>query len=143
MFTRNNNDGVALCVPFGDGWYRVLAWDRRREQAPLREPVTAAEMRSAFDRIAGTDFGMGEPRCMMVGHSQAVRLLQRFAIRSVLTLRPARLAVGGRLTGLGIANPAGKGAHPWAGRRAPDLASADRRARAPRRLRRLGRRRAQ
>jgi 2-polyprenyl-6-methoxyphenol hydroxylase-like FAD-dependent oxidoreductase len=24
MFTRNNNDGVVLCVPFGDGWYRVL-----------------------------------------------------------------------------------------------------------------------
>ena len=62
MFNRNNNDGVVLCVPFGDGWYRVLTWDRLRERAPLTEPVSAAEMRDAFRRIAGTDFGMGEPR---------------------------------------------------------------------------------
>jgi 2-polyprenyl-6-methoxyphenol hydroxylase-like FAD-dependent oxidoreductase len=62
MFARNSNEGVVLCVPFGDGWYRVIAWDRLREQAPLDEPVTAAEMRSVFNRIAGTDFGMGEPR---------------------------------------------------------------------------------
>ena len=62
MFARNNDEGVVLCVPFGDGWYRVIAWDRLREQAPLDEPVTSAEMRSAFLRIAGDDFGMGEPR---------------------------------------------------------------------------------
>jgi 2-polyprenyl-6-methoxyphenol hydroxylase-like FAD-dependent oxidoreductase len=62
MFARNNDDGVVLCVPFGDGWYRVIAWDRSRERAPLAEPVTAAEMRDAFRRIAGTDFGMSDPR---------------------------------------------------------------------------------
>ena len=62
MFARSGDEGVVLCVPFGDSWYRVIAWDRTREQAPLEEPVTAAEMRSAFERIAGTDFGMGEPR---------------------------------------------------------------------------------
>jgi|KBSSwiStaDraftv2_1062776.scaffolds.fasta_scaffold01565_4 2-polyprenyl-6-methoxyphenol hydroxylase-like FAD-dependent oxidoreductase len=62
MFARNSEEGVVLCVPFGDGWYRAIAWDRMREQAPLDEPITAAEMRSAFDRIAGTDFGMSEPR---------------------------------------------------------------------------------
>ncbi len=209
MFTRNNNDGVVLCVPFGDRWYRVLAWDRLREQAPLTEPVTAAEMRDAFRRIAGTDFGMGEPRWssrflserrqarhyrvgrvflagdaahvhspmggqgmntgiqdamnlgwklagavhgwaprllldsyegerhpvgatvlqmtdafnrMMVGHSRPLRLLQRLVISSVLRLRRPRLAVGGRLTGLGIAYPSREpGRHPWAGRRMPDV----------------------
>jgi hypothetical protein len=62
MFARNNNDGVVICVPFGDGWFRVIAWDRLRERAPLSEPVTGAEMRDAFQRIAGTDFGMSEPR---------------------------------------------------------------------------------
>jgi 2-polyprenyl-6-methoxyphenol hydroxylase-like FAD-dependent oxidoreductase len=62
MFARNSDEGVVLCVPFGDGWYRAIAWDRLRQQAPLDEPVTGAEMRSAFDRIAGTDFGMSEPR---------------------------------------------------------------------------------
>ena len=213
MFTRNNNDGVVLCVPFGDGWYRVLTWDRLRERAPLTEPVSAAEMRDAFRRIAGTDFGMGEPRWssrflserrqarhyrvgrvflagdaahvhspmggqgmntgiqdamnlgwklagavhgwappwlldsyegerhpvgatvlkmtdafnrMMVGHSRPLRLLQRLAISSVLRLRRPRLAVGGRLTGLGIAYPSREpGRHPWVGRRVPDVPCTD------------------
>jgi hypothetical protein len=62
MFARNSEEGVVLCVPFGDGWYRAIAWDRLRDRAPMDEPITAAEMRSAFDRIAGTDFGMSEPR---------------------------------------------------------------------------------
>ncbi len=62
LFTRNNAEGVVLCVPFGDGWFRAIVWDREREQAPLDEPVTGAEIRSAFNRIAGTDFGMSEPR---------------------------------------------------------------------------------
>ena len=48
MFARTNSQGVALALPFGDGWYRVIAWDRLREQAPLSEPVTMAEMRDAY-----------------------------------------------------------------------------------------------
>jgi 2-polyprenyl-6-methoxyphenol hydroxylase-like FAD-dependent oxidoreductase len=55
-------DGVVLLVPFGDGWFRAIAWDRTREQAPLSEPVTLDEMRHAFLRIGKTDFGMGEMR---------------------------------------------------------------------------------
>src|SRR5262245_23476546 len=62
MFARTNDQGAVIVVPFGDGWYRAIAWDRERERAPLSEPVTHAEMRDAFLRIAGEDFGMGEPR---------------------------------------------------------------------------------
>jgi 2-polyprenyl-6-methoxyphenol hydroxylase-like FAD-dependent oxidoreductase len=62
LFTRTSDEGVVLCVPFGDGWFRAIVWDREREQAPLDEPVTGDEIRSAFNRIAGTDFGMSEPR---------------------------------------------------------------------------------
>ena len=62
LFARNSADGIVLLVPFGDGWYRAIAWDRTREQAPLDEPVTEAEIRSAFDKIAGEDFGMTEMR---------------------------------------------------------------------------------
>jgi 2-polyprenyl-6-methoxyphenol hydroxylase-like FAD-dependent oxidoreductase len=62
MFARTSTDGAVLCVPFGDGWFRVIAWDRARERAPLTEPVTRAEMADAFVRIAGGDLGMGEPR---------------------------------------------------------------------------------
>ncbi|GIE95585.1 FAD-dependent monooxygenase [Paractinoplanes rishiriensis] len=62
MFARTNTDGAVICVPFGDGWFRLIAWDRQRDRVPLREPVTYDEMRDAFRRIAGSDLGMGEPR---------------------------------------------------------------------------------
>lgn len=62
MFARTNAEGVVLVLPFGDGWYRAIAWDRRREDEPLTEPVTAAQIRDAFGRIAGDDFGLSEMR---------------------------------------------------------------------------------
>jgi 2-polyprenyl-6-methoxyphenol hydroxylase-like FAD-dependent oxidoreductase len=57
-----NDKGVVLLIPFGDGWFRAIAWDRLREQAPLSEPVTLEEIRDSFERIAGHDFGMTEMR---------------------------------------------------------------------------------
>ncbi|OBA96592.1 monooxygenase [Mycobacteriaceae bacterium 1482268.1] len=57
-----NERGAVLMIPFGDGWFRAIAWDRLREQAPLREPVTAEEIRDSFDRIAGEDYGMTDMR---------------------------------------------------------------------------------
>jgi 2-polyprenyl-6-methoxyphenol hydroxylase-like FAD-dependent oxidoreductase len=57
-----NEKGVVLLIPFGDGWFRAIAWDRLREQAPLSEPVTLEEISDSFDRIAGHDFGMTEMR---------------------------------------------------------------------------------
>jgi 2-polyprenyl-6-methoxyphenol hydroxylase-like FAD-dependent oxidoreductase len=57
-----NEKGVALLIPFGDGWFRAIVWDRLREQAPLSEPVTLEEIRDSFGRIAGHDFGMTEMR---------------------------------------------------------------------------------
>ncbi len=62
MFARTNAEGVVLVLPFGDGWYRAIAWDRRREHEPLSEPVTAAQIRDAIGRIAGEDFGLSEMR---------------------------------------------------------------------------------
>jgi 2-polyprenyl-6-methoxyphenol hydroxylase-like FAD-dependent oxidoreductase len=213
LFTRNGVEGVVLCVPFGDGWYRAIAWDRLRQQAPLEEPVTADEMRSAFLRIAGTDFGMSEPRWssrflsehrqarhyrvgrvfvagdaahvhsplggqgmntgigdamnlgwklagevhgwappwlldgyegerhpvgaqvlrmtdvfnkMMVGDSPLVRAAARRLVTLVLRFRLPRLAIGGRLTGIGISyRPRVRGQHAWTGRRMPDVVSSD------------------
>jgi 2-polyprenyl-6-methoxyphenol hydroxylase-like FAD-dependent oxidoreductase len=57
-----NEKGVALLIPFGDGWFRAIVWDRLREQAALSEPVTLDEIRDSFNRIAGHDFGMTEMR---------------------------------------------------------------------------------
>src|SRR5215211_116979 len=62
LFGATTQEGLVLFVPFGDGWFRAIAWDRSRERVPLDEPVTLEELRSAFRRIAGDDFGMGEPR---------------------------------------------------------------------------------
>jgi 2-polyprenyl-6-methoxyphenol hydroxylase-like FAD-dependent oxidoreductase len=57
-----NERGVVLLIPFGDGWFRAIVWDRLREQAPLREPVTKAEILDSFNRIAGHDYGLTEMR---------------------------------------------------------------------------------
>jgi len=62
LFGASTREGLVLFVPFGDGWFRAIAWDRRREGVPLDEPITADELRSSFQRIAGDDFGIGEPR---------------------------------------------------------------------------------
>lgn len=57
-----NGRGAVLIIPFGDGWFRAIAWDRTREQAPLSEPVTFDEIRGSFGRIADDDYGMTEMR---------------------------------------------------------------------------------
>ena len=57
-----NERGVVLMIPFGDGWFRAIAWDRLREQAPLKEPVSVDEIRDSFLRIAGEDYGMTDMR---------------------------------------------------------------------------------
>ena len=62
MFAKTNAEGIVLVLPFGDGWFRLIAWDRLRERAPLDEPVTEQELRDACLRIAGEDFGMNEMR---------------------------------------------------------------------------------
>ena len=55
-------EGVVLLVPFGDGWFRAIAWDRTREHVPLEEPVLFQEIRNSMLRIGNTDFGMSEMR---------------------------------------------------------------------------------
>jgi 2-polyprenyl-6-methoxyphenol hydroxylase-like FAD-dependent oxidoreductase len=62
LSAQNSGDGVVLIVPFGDGWFRAIAWDRTREHVPLSEPVTLPEIKDAFLRIAKTDFGMVDLR---------------------------------------------------------------------------------
>jgi 2-polyprenyl-6-methoxyphenol hydroxylase-like FAD-dependent oxidoreductase len=54
-------DGFAFIAPFGDGWYRVIAWNRRN-QLPEREPADLDEIREVTERAFGTDFGMRDAR---------------------------------------------------------------------------------
>ncbi|WP_214405039.1 FAD-dependent monooxygenase [Pseudonocardia lacus] len=57
-------EGVALLVPFGDGYHRAIVWDRRNDHLPMDAPLELTEIRDAFRRIAGTDHGMRDPRWM-------------------------------------------------------------------------------
>jgi 2-polyprenyl-6-methoxyphenol hydroxylase-like FAD-dependent oxidoreductase len=59
---RIGRDGLLLLVPFGDGWYRSIIWDRQREHVPLEEPLGLDEIRESARRIAGTDFGIQDMR---------------------------------------------------------------------------------
>jgi len=61
-------DGFIFIAPFGDGWYRVIAWDRRRE-LPDNAPVELEEICEITWRVLGTDYGMHDPRWMSRFHS--------------------------------------------------------------------------
>ncbi len=61
-------DAFAFVAPFGDGWHRVFAWDRRGE-LPDTAPVTIEEIRGVLRRALGTDFGLQEARWVSRFHS--------------------------------------------------------------------------
>ncbi|KUL29857.1 FAD-dependent monooxygenase [Actinoplanes awajinensis] len=61
-------DAFAFVAPFGDGWYRIFAWDRRKQVGDA-EPVTLDEIRAVTRRALGTDFGVTESRWMSRFHS--------------------------------------------------------------------------
>jgi pentachlorophenol monooxygenase len=54
-------DCFAFLAPFGDGWFRIIAWDRRH-QAANTDPVDVEEIRDVLRRAMGTDYGLGEVR---------------------------------------------------------------------------------
>jgi 2-polyprenyl-6-methoxyphenol hydroxylase-like FAD-dependent oxidoreductase len=61
-------DAFAFIAPFGDGYHRVFAWDRRRS-VPDNEPLTLAEVSDVAKRALGTDFGMHDTRWLSRFHS--------------------------------------------------------------------------
>jgi 2-polyprenyl-6-methoxyphenol hydroxylase-like FAD-dependent oxidoreductase len=66
-----NTVGSRFCfiAPFGDGWYRVIAWDRHN-QPPESTPVSLDELREVTRQVLGTDLGMREPRWLSRFHSE-------------------------------------------------------------------------
>jgi 2-polyprenyl-6-methoxyphenol hydroxylase-like FAD-dependent oxidoreductase len=64
----SNEHGFTFFAPFGDGWYRVIAWDRQR-QRPDDAPVTFEEVRDITRRTIGDDLGMHDPRWLSRFHS--------------------------------------------------------------------------
>jgi 2-polyprenyl-6-methoxyphenol hydroxylase-like FAD-dependent oxidoreductase len=75
-------DAFGFMVPFGDGWYRVIAWDRRH-QVPENAPVELDEVREVIRRTMGTDYGMHDPRWLSRFHSDE-RQVPRYRVGRVL-----------------------------------------------------------
>lgn len=75
-------DGFAFLAPFGDGWYRAIAWDRRR-RLPEDAPVDPAELRGILRRTLGDDYGMQEPRWTSRFHSDE-RQVPQYRVGRVL-----------------------------------------------------------
>lgn len=63
-----SGDCFAFVVPFGDGWYRVISWDRNR-QLPDDAPVELSEVAHAMRRALGDDHGVHDPRWLSRFHS--------------------------------------------------------------------------
>ncbi|MFF8479218.1 FAD-dependent monooxygenase [Streptomyces sp. NPDC015414] len=80
-------DAFALVVPFGDGWFRVMAWNRHHQQ-PDGSPVSLDEIREVARRALGSDFGMGEPRWLSRFHSDE-RQSPRYRVGRVLLVGDA------------------------------------------------------
>jgi 2-polyprenyl-6-methoxyphenol hydroxylase-like FAD-dependent oxidoreductase len=57
----------ALIAPFGDGWYRVIAW-HRRNQPPEDAPLHLAEVCEVTRQVFGSDYGMHDPRWLSRFH---------------------------------------------------------------------------
>lgn len=68
LTVNSTGDNFALIAPFGDGWYRVIAW-RLHNQPPEDAPVSLAEVRDVTCEALGTDYGMHDPRWMSRFHS--------------------------------------------------------------------------
>ncbi|MFJ1914117.1 FAD-dependent oxidoreductase [Streptomyces sp. NPDC088147] len=61
-------DFLALIGSFGDGWYRVMGWNRAR-QLPDSAPADLDEVREAARRALGSDYGMHDARWISRFHS--------------------------------------------------------------------------
>ncbi|MEU8889063.1 FAD-dependent monooxygenase [Streptomyces sp. NPDC048442] len=61
-------DAFTFIVPFGDGYYRVMGWDRGHE-VPESDPVDLDEIRHIARTALGNDFGMHDERFLSRFHS--------------------------------------------------------------------------
>src|SRR3569833_3396345 len=65
---KATGDGFVFVVPFGDGWHRIIAWNRRA-RFPDTAPVDFAEVQGITRAVLGTDLCMHDPRWIARFHS--------------------------------------------------------------------------
>ncbi|MEU9268262.1 FAD-dependent monooxygenase [Streptomyces sp. NPDC048251] len=61
-------DAFAFLAPFGDGYYRLIGWNRARD-VPDSEPLDLDEVKEVTRLALGRDFGMYDARWMSRFHS--------------------------------------------------------------------------
>ena len=61
-------DGFAFIAPFGDGWYRIIAWDRH-DQQPDSAPLSLGHVAEITRSVLRSDYGMHEARWLSRFHS--------------------------------------------------------------------------
>ncbi|MET9499613.1 FAD-dependent monooxygenase [Streptomyces sp. NPDC006552] len=61
-------DAFAFIAPFGDGYYRVIGWNRARDAADT-EPLDLDEIKEVARLALGHDYGMHDARWMSRFHS--------------------------------------------------------------------------
>ncbi len=66
---NSTGDTFAIIAPFGDGFYRVIAW-HRHNQPPDDAPLSLDEVGEVSRQALGTDYGMHDPRWMSRFHSE-------------------------------------------------------------------------
>ena len=134
-----DGEAFGFVAPFGDGWYRVIAWNRAR-QLPDDAPSTSTRSAQAFGQALGTDYGMHDARWLSRFHSDERQVPQYRVGRVFLAgdaahvhtpggrpghehraagRREPRLEAGRRAAGLGPAGPARQLSRRTAPRRPP------------------------
>ncbi|MFD6279912.1 FAD-dependent oxidoreductase [Streptomyces sp. NPDC060209] len=68
LTVNGSGDAFAFIAPFGDGWYRVMGWNRTH-QADDSDPVELEELREIARVALGTDYGMHDARWVSRFHS--------------------------------------------------------------------------
>ncbi|MEV8569696.1 FAD-dependent oxidoreductase [Streptomyces sp. NPDC051322] len=68
LSVRGNGEAFTVIASFGDGWYRVMGWNRNR-QVPDTAPVDLDEVREITRAALGTDLGMHDARWISRFHS--------------------------------------------------------------------------
>jgi len=126
-------DGFAFVAPFGDGWYRVFAWNRLH-QVDDSAPLELSEVREITRKALGTDFGMHDPRFLSRFHSDE-RQVPRYRVGRVFLAGDAahcHSPAGGQGMNTGIQDAANLGwklaaaVHGWGGEELLDSYQAER-----------------